>query len=229
MDTKERDQYIWKLLKAIKSKYIDVDEVVELNPPDWIFSIPDAKYLSKLLNRLKKEGILTFDVPRPILGYLYDPPSTFFIKIIDEQKFDEYFQHYEKLFGKVGLNNDDEKDVIGKKLGIEIFYDKNTGRGYVKGKPFTFKNDQPEYLVFDRMYSNINYPISKEEILELCQYNEDKPRISEHKSEHYASGTYLINNLAKKMRKRIGLTPDQIVLNNGSLTLVGKKLKRPKK
>ena len=38
-----------------------------------------------------------------------------------------------------------------------------------------------------------------------------------------SSETYVINEIAKKLRKRTGLTTEQLTVNNGNLTLVGRK------
>jgi len=96
----------------------------------------------------------------------------------------------------------------------QINYNCKTGTGHTKLKKFKFKNHQPEFRVFAEMYKNINNPIVREKVLQISvckELGEDRK-------------TYFINELAKKMRKRTGLTKDDIVNNNGDLTLVAESV-----
>lgn len=133
----------------------------------------------------------------------------------------------------------DEDNVSKKQLpdtshlaSSQINYNQNTGIGYADNKRFKFKNHQPEFFVFAEMYQNINKPVLKNRVLELSGHKEDaneggfekladSPR---RKSSISVSSTYLVNELAKKMRTRTGLNTDQIVNNNCDLTLVGERL-----
>lgn len=130
-----------------------------------------------------------------------------------------------------------KKDDI-KQISVltEIYYNKQTGIGYAHTKRFKFKNDQEEFSVFAKMYDRINKPISRIQVLKLSGYQEEKSggldrlaNNSKRKPSIHTSATYFINDLAKKMRERTGLNTDQIVNNNGELTLVGRKLKNPPK
>lgn len=120
----------------------------------------------------------------------------------------------EKIFNKnldVSATKANNKD--GAPSVHEIYYHNETGVGYNNGKRFVFKNHQPEFRVFGEMYKHINHPISRQKVLEIGGCQETLKETE----------TYFINDLAKKMRTRTGLDINQIVNNNGCLTLVGKK------
>jgi len=113
-----------------------------------------------------------------------------------------------------------------------IYYNTKTGLGYANGKRFRIKNNQPDFRVFNAMWRKIGTPIPRVEILKLAGQTDiispDLNSLTQNtsrKSSEHNSATYFINNLAKKMRKITGLNIDNICLNNGSLTLVGKKIR----
>lgn len=117
-----------------------------------------------------------------------------------------------------------------------IYYDKYTGVGYAYGRRFKFKNDQPEFLIFAEMYDDINRPLARARVLQLANYEKSEDETFEklsdnpkRKSSSHTSATYFINELAKKMRGMTGLSIDQLVNNNGDLTLVSNKLQNPPK
>jgi len=114
-----------------------------------------------------------------------------------------------------------ERQDIGNAGPKGVYYNPNTGVGYAYSKRFKFKNDQPDFSIFAELYKNINHSVSRSEILKMIGYEEvgTKDTIA----------TYKINEVVKKMRSMTGLNTDQIVNNNGAITLVGEKLSSPPK
>ncbi len=98
---------------------------------------------------------------------------------------------------------------------IGIYYEKESGTGYAR-KSFKFKHGSDSYKVFPEMYTSIGTPITNKRIKEIVGF----PL----KATGYAERA---NSIAKAMRRSTGLTADEVVLNNGSLTLMGKKLDSP--
>jgi len=236
MSHEEKANYCkWLVLNVIKEELVCQDELLsfvqfEVQP---LLGISPHRQ-RQALYKLEREGAFSIK-PSASAGMLEAQVFSYQLKI-NQPKFDELYQDYEKHFSHIKTNPNHEKEKREGSLSktqikpeAEIHYNKNTGIGYANGKRFIFKNHQPEFVVFSHLYLNINHPITKKEILKFCQYDENRPITSEGQSYHYAKGAYFINNLAKKIRKRTGLTPDQVALNNGDLTLVGKKLKRPSK
>lgn len=180
------------------------------------------------LNGLKNKAgieyeISKFDVDRfgrkqPIT--LYD---SYKCKIVikDKKKFDNFYKQNERP---------DSEDEVSD----GIYYNPDTGIGYAYGKRFKFKNDQPDFIIFSKMYENINKPVPRTEVLEVIGYEETAVRDrltagSKQKTSSQVMATYKINEVAKKMRSMTGLNTDQIVNNNGDLTLVGERLPSPPK
>ena len=135
-------------------------------------------------------------------------------------------------------------DIISEKLlphnkpktAPNIYYNKQTGVGIVDEKKFKFKNRQPEFNVFGELYEKMGQPVRRKEVLALADYDdEDKPDIAGDlfkdtrmkKSGSSTTATYFINELAKKIRSRTGLTPEYLVVSDGDLTLSGNKLEKP--
>lgn len=172
--------------------------------------------------------------------------ATEFLLKINKPRFDELYKKYKKREKYEERKKDrvrseiqkNVEDIIGAlrkpkearaEKAVNISYNTKTGVGYAN-KRFKFKNDQKEFSVFAEMYNKVNEPISRQRILELSGYKETGVEGLELLSNNpkrkpaiHTTATYLINELAKKMRKRTGLNKDQIVNNNGELTLVGTK------
>jgi hypothetical protein len=88
-----------------------------------------------------------------------------------------------------------------------IKYNAVSGAGVLRDKNFKFKNHQPEFKLFERLYAHKNRPIERSEILKILGIEESK------------NATLKINDLAKKIRTRTTLTLQELVLNNGDITL----------
>ena len=213
------DKDMWNTLNKIKEgeSHIEKGEPIQcdtIEPSDEaiVFKQLQAQEIINISSKTNK------DYGRGESGH---KNIIYHLEITDHNKFDARYEKYRRAFEKGSKAN--RKDALeGKQVTatLGIYYNKTTGIGHSTVKRFKFYKDQPEFVVFKRMYSNINHSISREEILKLCQYDENTQELS---------NKYFLNNLAKKMRKRTGLTPDQITLNRGDLTLVGQKLKNPPK
>ena len=164
--------------------------------------------------------------------------SSSFIALIDVTNPDKLKQENDKIESLTlkwdGLFQNKNADLI--QILPQIYYDKNTGIGYINDRRFKFKNNQPEFFIFAEMYKHINKPLSRNKVLELAKYKNNKSAALEYltkntkrKINSNTGITYFINNLAKKMRKRTNLNTDHIANNNGDLTLSGKKTKNPPK
>jgi hypothetical protein len=108
-----------------------------------------------------------------------------------------YPWHYQKLHNMI-FSNDPLRAII---------YNAVTGVGLLRKKKFKFKNHQPEFMLFKKLYEVLNRPIKRDEMLEILKMKEGR------------NATIAINDLVKKIRSRTGLTTEELVLNNGDVTL----------
>jgi len=99
-----------------------------------------------------------------------------------------------------------------------ISYNEKTGIGRVGSTKFKFKDHKPEYRIFAKLYENINKKLDRYDVLELAHFYEygEEPDPARKNAE-----TETINTITKEIRKRTGLNTEQLVMNNGNLTLVG--------
>lgn len=115
-----------------------------------------------------------------------------------------------------------ERPLITKKSVIptnnSISYNEKTGIGHVGSKKFKFKDHKPEYRIFAKLFENMNKKLNRYDVLELAHFYEEgeEPNPARKNAE-----TETINAIAKEIRKRTGLNTEQLVMNNGNLTLVG--------
>jgi len=124
---------------------------------------------------------------------------------------------------------------ISQRVFAAIYYNKNTGIGFVNDKRFKFKDDQAEFFVFPQLWKKIGKTLERERVLELSNYKQTSDekfsvliaKNSKRKTSFYISQTYFINELVKKIRRMTGLNTNQLANNNGNLTLSGTKLNTP--
>ena len=116
-----------------------------------------------------------------------------------------------KIEEDMNIDNSEDNKKVNPKLGI--YYNSTTGKGWSKGKIFTFKDHQPEFILFEKLYKNIGTTIKRNEVLNITGTPPDDK-----------VATYYINDLVKKMRMRTQLNTRELVQNNGNITLVGQKL-----
>lgn len=110
----------------------------------------------------------------------------------------------------------------------EIYYDTETGEGKTGSDEFKFKSNHPAFPVFAEMYQNIGKRVPKTLVLKLAGYKDIGEGIIDRidgrqkpKSDHYTRVSYLTNYIAKFIRDKTELNENQVVLNNGDLTLKG--------
>ncbi len=106
----------------------------------------------------------------------------------------------------------------------KIKYNSQTGVGQVNNKKFKFKDHQPEYRVFKLLYERMNKKVLRYEILLATHFYEDG---EDQNPARKISETNDINEVTKKIREKTGLNTEQLVNNNGNLTLVGFKIENP--
>lgn len=159
--------------------------------------IPPIEVWQKMLFKIQELGGIKI-VDSKTYNNAYGADFVDTIKIL-QPKFDEIYKEFNPE------KNDPKINSIP-----EVYYNNKTGVGFAGNKRFKFKNHQPEFKIFAEMHKSINNPILKIKVLELGNQDTVGEDVK----------TYFINELAKKMRKRTGLTKDNIVNNNGDLTLV---------
>jgi hypothetical protein len=103
---------------------------------------------------------------------------------------------------------------------ITLDYNPETGIGRNGSKKFKLKDGSSEHRVFSRLYANLNKRVNRFDVLELAKFYENGEDIDPARE---SDETEAINTVAKKLRSKIGLEPDQLVMNAGNLTLLGKK------
>jgi hypothetical protein len=115
----------------------------------------------------------------------------------------------------IAKRNGSEKDAVAK-----LDYNPETGIGRNGSKKFKLKDGSSEHRVFSRLYANLNKRVNRFDVLELAKFYENGEDIDPARE---SDETEAINTVAKKLRSKIGLEPDQLVMNAGNLTLLGKK------
>jgi len=159
----------------------------------------DDKIISSLANIIyNEEGrLLSEDNNDSETQYCREQSIYFFI---DRQKFYKLFE---------GKQNNEKMP--------EIFYDKETGLGYINSKKFKLKDNQPDYKIFAKLYCQIGKKLLRSDILKIIGREESEAE--------RINNTFAINELAKKIRSRTNLNTEQLVNNNGNLTLRAIKIK----
>ena len=215
-----------------KNFYIKIDHDPELKPIEFFLYLQD-KEIIKIKNIelsrwvIIKTGDLdkrqTVKITIHILKDIADANKIIGIKYNELPKNDKA--------------NGIDKKTIPSKLP-DIHYNKTTGIGYANEKRFKFTTGSPEFNVFATMYKYINKAVSREKVLSISGYGKKASSTEEslkdsllkdnpkRKSSDHTYATYFINELAKKIRKRTSLNIDQVVNNNGNLTLTGIILKK---
>lgn len=152
-----------------------------------------------LLERLEREGGIKV-TKRPERDYANTYDDNYFTL--------EILPAFQKIFEAVLLKLN---QPAGAPVGV--YYNKEPGVGYAR-KRFKFKRGSDSYKVFPEMYEHINTPVVEQRIKELLNFE--------------GTGFYeRTNKLAKAIRRPTDLTSNEVILNNGSLTLIGKKLDKP--
>lgn len=138
---------------------------------------------------------------------------------------------YDKLVYVLSVDRNKITAAV-QKIFARISYNENTGIGLVNGVRFKFKDDQAEFFVFPKLFERIGETLERETVLRLSHYQKEDGvdlksvlliKNPKRKTSSYISETYFINELVKKIRKMTGLNTDQLVNNNGNLTLIGEK------
>lgn len=96
-----------------------------------------------------------------------------------------------------------------------------SGVGFVDGKEFRFKPRSPKYRLFKFLFANLNNTVSQRDVLVHLGFYEDGEKILETER---SRNTYEINEATKEIRSRTGLSTSHLILNGGTLTLVGNKV-----
>lgn len=174
---------------------------------------PSYETQRAVLEMLCEERAIKIESTDFLVSRDYEDRNTYFKKItILHPRFDEMYKKYNNKFPN---NKTDNKELP------RISYNSVTGIGSVDGKPFKFKDHQPEFRVFELLFNKINEKIIRYDVLVATHFYEDGEDINKNKK---TLETANINNVAKRIRKITGLSTEQLILNNGNLTLLGKKM-----
>jgi hypothetical protein len=95
---------------------------------------------------------------------------------------------------------------------LGIYYNSITGIGWSNCKKFKFKDQKPNFILFGKLFERIGNRVAKEEIWDIIGHE---------------GNMIAINDVAGELREKTGLNTDELVLNNGNLTLALKKLESP--
>jgi hypothetical protein len=142
------------------------------------------------------------------------PSEEFMMDILESKAYDffaavdpsEHEKVYVLMINPKGFE-DAYKELIPDDSKRIIAYNAVTGFGTLRKKKFKFKDNQPEFALFKMLYKNPNEPVKRDVVLKILHKQDSK------------SATDAINALAKKIRTRTGLTTEELVLNNGNITL----------
>jgi len=217
MDYSIDHKFVNLLLHKINSNFNLIESGSEKNIPVPVV-VPESTFMNLGLDRQDMvEMIKKFQFLGLILEYKIFPDfeSTDGIQMDEfEWKAYEFFRDtdskthetvYFLLLNEALVESTHNK--LFKNEGRKIRYNPITGVGLLRGKDFKFKDQQPEYFLFKDLYENYNRPVKKEVILKILKHSDS------------TAGTLAINDLVKKIRARTGLKPNELVLNNGNITL----------
>jgi len=99
-----------------------------------------------------------------------------------------------------------------------ISYNPESGIGNVGKKEFRFKHDTREHRVFGELCKKIGQKMNRYDVLVAAHFYEDG---EDEDAARRSQETEVINEIAKNIRGKTGLTIKQLVQNAGNLTLVG--------
>lgn len=140
-------------------------------------------------------------------------------KVINKQltilqpEFEKVYKKYNDKFGNI---------IIANNIQPIISYNTVTGIGYINNVIFKFRDNTSAFRVFKILFEKINKKINRYDILVAAHFYEDGEDVDKSRK---TSETSKINDVAKKIRIRTGLNTKQLIMNDGNLTLVGKKTK----
>ncbi len=105
-----------------------------------------------------------------------------------------------------------------------IIYNDVTGVGKINGKKFKLKDGKPDYRVFKMLYGKIGKKLERQDVLIAGGFYEDHETADPARR---GDETSFINEIAKSLREKTGLNTEQLVNNDGNLTLALDKPTKP--
>lgn len=152
-----------------------------------------------ILKLLQDDGIIFSDSSHPFWG-----PVSVSIEMYPEAMA-EYMEDFKKK------NSEPKTSPIVENSKGEIYFDPDTGKGLLNDKEFSLRIGSKMFIIFAELYKRMGKPLRDTEVKVLIRGK--------------SSGMYIMNDIAGKLRKKIGLTTEYLVQNKGGLTLVTKKKK----
>ena len=239
------NERIWTLLQEIRRQYLLVGDT---NPIVLTFdykalgeTMKDHLDLVAQMRKLKivrladdgtfdennVQAIASIKIANPLFDRAYSLYENGNSRQTEPKKLFEMFNALVKSEYK-NLKPEIKKFLEGKVLsGLrtgEIEYNPATGKGFHGSREFTLGDGSAEHRLFSKLYEKINTRISRYDVLELIRFYEDGEDSDPARKN---AETESINTVTKKIRARVGLTPKQLVLNKGNLTLLGTKPTKP--
>ena len=204
-DHAEHDKFEEEVCQKIKH-----DESIPETERDWRVSSMFEYYYAPMYDTLEDVGKRIREQQGK--GYIQ------FAYSMSAWKYREYLEQIHPTIIAV-LEEELARDVLIKEPEQKIsafvsgiFYNPITGIGWANGKKFKFKDQKPNFILFGKLYARIGNRVTKEEIWDIIRHE---------------GNMIAINDVAGELREKTGLNVDELVLNNGNLTLALKKLESP--
>lgn len=234
------NERIWNLLQEIRTQHLFIGGLTPIVLEISHANLGDAmKEKLDLIGQMRKWKIVKIAGD----GTFDENTVTAFVQLkVCNPLFDQVYELYEhgellqaepkRLFGlfhklitsKGPKSNPDVKKFLAEKplakQNDKIEYNPITGVGSHGEIEFMFKDGSAEYRLFARLFAGAGKKVSRFDVLELIKFYEDG---QDSDPTRKTAETNAINAVTKELRTRIGLTPKQLVLNAGNLTLVSKK------
>lgn len=192
----------------------------------------EAESIGKYLYEIFKESV-TMRAPLRTK----ENPLTFNIVLVITNSYEIWKISEELKRVKLDMHTTEKEMTKSKSTSLPIIeYHCESGLGYMNGKKFKLKNNQPDYFVFMELYKNIGKTVKYSRILELSGFtnteNDSWKMIDKKKAEKslFNHGSkYFLNKLVGKIRKLTGLSNIYLIINNGDMILRAIKAKKETK
>ncbi len=174
-----------------------------------LYHIELDKFYGKLEKIRIDRNLIDIVLSGPALDLIYKPIN----EMIEEHRL------YDKAAYEKNWNL---KPIEENKLPI-IIYNEITGIGTVNGNNFRFARGRKGgmmFRLFARLYKRMNQSINRFDVLEAISFYESG---QESDSNNSTLETKAITNVVSKIRDKTGLNQQELVVNNGDVTLVGRK------
>ena len=134
------------------------------------------------------------------------PSNVVFLKIKVNPSKGNYLDDFKTKLETIIKN----KELLFNNGDPKVYFDIETGQGSVDGRSFRLTVDGQEYNLFKALYKNINKKVERLEALRIVGFY--KPR-ENRDPERRTIETYQLNEVVKGLRRKTGLSSNNLVLN----------------